>query len=174
METDRLYLRERTKQMLDELLKLPTNDQLRFLGLESTEQLKSEIVRSQTRFENREMKCIKWDLIEKGSQRVIGNCGFHNWYVEHERAEIGYLLYESFRGKGFMLEAIKSIVEYGFNKMGLNRIEAFISPHNLPSKKIIEKAGFTQEGVLREHYKWENKIYDSVVFSLLKSEYKSN
>jgi [ribosomal protein S5]-alanine N-acetyltransferase len=73
-----------------------------------------------------------------------------------------------------MLEAITSIVDYGFHKMELNRIEAFISPDNLPSKKLIAKAGFTQEGVLREHYKWENKIYDSVVFSLLKSEYKSN
>ncbi len=142
------------------------------MGLESVEQLNAELIRSNKRLGNLEMKFVKWELIEKASQKVIGSCGFHNWYEEHERAEIGYFLNVNFQGRGFMSEALKSVIEHGFKIMKLNRMEAFISPSNLPSIKIIESLGFTREGILKEHYKWNNEILDSVVYSLLKSQLK--
>lgn len=71
-----------------------------------------------------------------------------------------------------MSEALKCVINYGFKIMKLNRIEAFISPSNLPSIKIIENLGFTREGILKEHYKMKNEILDSVVYSLLKSKWK--
>ena len=137
METERLYLRDRTKQFHNELLHLSVTEQLSLLGLESIEQLDAELTRSQKRFGNLEMKWQKWELIEKKSQNVIGSCGFHNWYEEHQRAEIGYFLNGNYRGKGFMSEALTSVLEHGYRVMKLNRIEAFISPSNLGSIKII-------------------------------------
>ncbi|PTX15076.1 ribosomal-protein-alanine N-acetyltransferase [Pontibacter mucosus] len=170
MKTERLILRERTKQVQKDLLRLPVKEQLGFLGLDTEEQLNAELIRSNKRLGNLEMKWLKWELIEKESQKVIGSCGFHNWYEEHERAELGYSLHENFRGRGFMHEALTCVIEHGFKVMKLNRIEAFVGPSNLPSIRVIEKLGFTREGLLKEHYKINDHIYDSIVYSLLRSK----
>lgn len=102
METERLLFRERTKQVQQKLLNLSVEEQISFLGLESEEQLQVELARSNKRMDNLEMKWLKWELIEKSSQRVISGCDFHNWYEEHERAEIGYFLNGNFRSKGLL------------------------------------------------------------------------
>ena len=70
-----------------------------------------------------------------------------------------------------MVEALNQVVDFGFNILKLNRIEAFISPDNQPSLSIITKLGFKQEGVLRSHYKSQDVIYDSVVYSILRIDY---
>jgi ribosomal-protein-alanine N-acetyltransferase len=172
METERLQLRKRTRQIDNKVLSLSTNEQLGYLGFASIEELNIELNNIRKRLAGNNSDGIKWDLLHKDSHDVIGNCGFHNWLVEHERAEIGYYLHEKYRGNGFMHEGLVMLIEYGFNKMNLNRIEAYISPDNFPSIKIIEKLGFTHEGILKEHYKFKNQIYDSRVYSLLKSEYR--
>lgn len=56
--------------------------------------------------------------------------------------------------------------------MKLNRIEAFIGPKNQASIKLINKLNFVKEGHLREHYSENNRIEDSIVYSLLRKEYE--
>ena len=108
------------------------------------------------------------------NNKNVGWCGFHTWYTDHARAEIGYVLSnEASKGKGIMSAVLKEVIDYGFNTMKLHRIEAFVGPNNVPSLKLMEKYNFTKEGNLREHYFKNNKMEDSVVFSLLKSEYKA-
>lgn len=51
-----------------------------------------------------------------------------------------------------MTEVIQEVVRYGFVKMDFNRIEAFISPNNAPSLKLIQKMNFVKEGHFRQHY----------------------
>lgn len=173
METARLYLREQTKELLGHILQQPVPEQLNFFGFQSAEQLDRELAKIEERNAQPEKGVVKWDLVDRESGKVVGNCGFHNWLAGHEKAELGYFLHEAFRKKGYMLEALESVIGYGFNTMRLNRIEAFVSPENLPSVRIMEKLGFTKEGLLREHYKFEGRIYDSIVFSLLRSEYNN-
>jgi ribosomal-protein-alanine N-acetyltransferase len=71
-----------------------------------------------------------------------------------------------------MSEAIVPILNYGFNNMNLERIEAFVSPNNTPLIKLLTKMKFKKEGLLKHHYFDKNKMDDSIVFALLKSEYK--
>ncbi|MEY3398130.1 MAG: hypothetical protein RL220_724, partial [Bacteroidota bacterium] len=68
-------------------------------------------------------------------------------------------------------EAVVAVVDFGFSKLNLHRIEALIGTNNLPSLKIIEKLGFTQEGLLRKHYLVNDVFEDSLVFSKLAEEY---
>jgi [ribosomal protein S5]-alanine N-acetyltransferase len=113
-----------------------------------------------------------FQLIDKSSFVILGWCGFHHWYSQHSRAEIGYyLLTDETKHKGIMTEAIKPILTYGFTKMNLNRIEAYVAPDNGPSLKLMKKYGFTREGYLRQHYFYNNKLEDSLLFSLLKQKY---
>lgn len=174
METDRLYFRVETTDLLKDVLKQRTEEQLNFFGLQDTDQLKKELTKIERKLSNRAVDWRKWNLIEKATGIVIGNCGFHNWLTDHERAELGYFLHDDYRNKGFMIEALDCVIQNGFYNMNLNRIEAFISPDNLNSIKLITKLGFIREGLLREHYMHEDQIHDSLVYSLLKSEYKSN
>ena len=68
-----------------------------------------------------------------------------------------------------MSEAI--IVNYGFRNMGLERIEAFVEPNNTPSIKLLKKMSFKKESLLKQHYFYNNRMEDSIVFALLKSDY---
>jgi ribosomal-protein-alanine N-acetyltransferase len=112
-------------------------------------------------------------LIDKESGKIIGRCGLHNWNEEHKRAEIGYSMdEESFKRKGFMSEAVEVIIEYGFKVLKLNRIEALVADYNVPSLKIIEKNNFNREGLLKQHYRVEDKYIDSILFAILVEDYK--
>ncbi|HNA65910.1 MAG TPA: GNAT family protein, partial [Saprospiraceae bacterium] len=91
---------------------------------------------------------------------------------EHQRAELGYVMTDqSFRNKGFMSEAVEAVLNYGFNVLRLNRIEALVGRNNIPSLKIMRKFGFVQEGCMRRHYNVDGVFEDSLVFSILEEEY---
>lgn len=173
IETKRLLLLKRTEGTYKSLFEHATDiEAMEQLGLHTLEELhkeKQKVAQGITSF-NRSF--LIFHLYLKASQKVIGRCGFHAWYMDHKRAEIGYALTDSQeQSKGIMTEALIPIIAYGFEKMGLNRIEAFVGPDNIPSLQLVRKMGFTQEGVLREHYHKNNQIEDSILFSLLRREY---
>ena len=164
-------LRERTESLLGDVLQRPERDQLAFFGYSDPADLQREHDMYEKGLNNWKMEFRWWDLLEQGSDAVVGAAGFHSWYTDHSRAELGYALFEPYRGKGYMIEALRKIVDLGFTEMGLNRIEAFVGPTNEKSVRIMTQLGFTREGLLREHYHKKNRVEDSVAYSLLKREY---
>ena len=94
----------------------------------------------------------------------MGNCGYHTWWLDHNKAELGYWLNERSRGKGYMTEALETIIKFGFNEMNLHRIEAYINPDNLSSRKLVEKLGFSEEGMIRENYRINGKYLEQCVY----------
>lgn len=111
-------------------------------------------------------------MIDKTTNLIVGRCGLHNWNEEHKRAEVGYAMTnESYKRKGLMTEVLETVIEYGFTKMNLHRIEALVGTENVPSLKLIKKNGFVKEGLLRQHYFLNDKYVDSAVFSKLYSEF---
>ena len=115
---------------------------------------------------------LYFHLLEKHTNSVIGWCGYHTWFTQHRRAEIGYVLNDdSNKGKGYMKEALPAVLKYGFEKMDLHRIEALVAPGNIPSLKLLQHTGFTHEGLLRQHYMKNSLLEDSAIFSLLCHEY---
>lgn len=167
--TDRLILRKLTQESFDSIYSnMSQDEQLDILGITSIEELLKEKGLS-----THNKKFLYHQLIDKITNKVIGWCGFHTWYTDHNRAEIGYVLFDdNYKSKGIMSEAIVSIVNYGFNNMNLERIEAFVGPNNTPSIKLLKRMEFKEEGYLKHHYFHDNKMEDSIVFALLKSEYK--
>lgn len=111
-------------------------------------------------------------MIDKATGANIGRCGIHNWNAEHRRAEIGYVMEEeNYKRKGLMTEALGAVIEYGFNKINLHRMEALVGAGNIPSLRLMEKYNFVKEGLLRQHYYTGGQYQDSVVFSKLYEEY---
>lgn len=171
MTTHRLILRNRTRELISEVLTTYTIDQQRlFFGYETEQQVAYKLSRIEKGLSNTQVDYHIFDLVEKDSRVVVGSCGFHNWIKEHARSEIGYEIHLPYQGNGYIREAIKAVLRFGFSEMGLNRVEALVAPDNLRSIQILEKNGFIQEGILREHYKSGTSFEDSIVYSLLQAD----
>lgn len=173
--TERLKLRKLTPEVFTYVFENFSDYEIKtFFDINSDLELKKEKEKYKKGISTFNKTFLYFQLIDKITENIIGWCGYHTWYLDHKRAEIGYTLTnDDFKEKGIMTEAIFSIIEYGFKKMDLNRIEAYIEPANIPSLKIIKNLNFKQEGYLREHYRKNNVVEDSLVFSLLKNEYEN-
>ena len=116
---------------------------------------------------------IRWGIAIKGDDKLIGSAGFYKWVQPGRyQAEMGYDLNPAFWGKGIMTEALSAMIQYGFDYMGLHRIEVLISRQNRRSQSLIRRLGFRKEGVLRDHYFVEGRFSDDMIFSLLKEEWR--
>ncbi|HWR30231.1 MAG TPA: GNAT family N-acetyltransferase, partial [Negativicutes bacterium] len=90
---------------------------------------------------------IRWAITCATDGTVLGTCGFHNHKPEHFRAEMGYELGKAYWGQGIIDEAINAILDYGFNHMNYNRIEAFVNYGNCRSTRFLERIGFKLDGI---------------------------
>jgi [ribosomal protein S5]-alanine N-acetyltransferase len=176
LTTEHLSLRKLTPEVFDYIFAMYSDTELlHFLGLASTIELQNEKEKHEKGLSTFNKSFLYFQIIDKKTDQIIGWCGFHTWYLDHNRAEIGYGLFDdNYKRKGYMTEVLKPIIHYGFHKMNLHRIEAFLSLNNIPSLKLVTKFGFAQEGLLREHYYKNNSMEDSAVFSLLKNEYEKS
>lgn len=84
--------------------------------------------------------------------------------IYRKNAEIGYWLGEAHWGKGIMSSAIIEIVDYTFKNYDIHRIYAGVFEYNLVSMRVLEKAGFHQEAVLKQSLFKENQFYDEYIF----------
>lgn len=173
INTQQLALRKINAEVLNYVyLHLSDEELISFLGVNSIHELTLEKEKFKKGLVTHNKKFLYFHLIENKTKKVIGWCGYHTWYTDHQRAELGYGIYhEKWKQKGLMSEALGPIIAFGFNQMNLHRIEAFIGPSNIASLKLISKFNFTKEGELREHYFHNNRYENSVVYSLLKKEY---
>jgi len=176
IQTKRLLLKEVNQQVLDELYTKHSDEEARvFLGFDTMEELLAEKYKWEkgyTTYRTR-FKFFVMELLSSG--KIIGSASLHNWYPEHRRSELGYAVRdESEKRKGYTSEAVAAIVKHGFEDMDLNRIEAFASPANIGSVKVLLAAGFIHEGLLRQHYCKNNVIEDSACFGLLRHEYEAH
>jgi ribosomal-protein-alanine N-acetyltransferase len=113
-----------------------------------------------------------WGVILKDSGAFIGTCGLDAGYApEHARAELGYVLSREYWGKGLMPEAVRAIIAFGFARVELNRIEARCIAANIASARVMEKAGMTYEGTLREREFIKGAYRDMKLYSILRREY---
>lgn len=112
---------------------------------------------------------IRWGIIIKSIPGVAGTIGL-NHIMKRHKASLGYDLRPDFWNKGYIKEAISAIVEFGFNGLGLNRIEAEVMAGNAASEKVLIKTGFQKEGVQRQCMYWHDKYYDLTKFSILRSD----
>ena len=111
----------------------------------------------------------KWFMIEKKDGSKVGQI-FHSPKGPH--FVIGYKLLPGERNKGYCTEAVKIIVDYLFLAENTVRIQAETNPRNLASQKVLEKAGFKREGVIRRSIFVRGKWEDGTLYSLLREEWK--
>lgn len=112
-----------------------------------------------------------WSVIDKIDNRVIGTA---NLYFKQDRAaSIGAVISSERWGKGIATEALKEIIDFGFNKMKLIRIEGKCELNNIASEKVLKKLGMTYEGTLRKEVIIKDIPRDAKIYSVLIEEYNA-
>ena len=117
---------------------------------------------------------INWAITLKGNPAMIGIIGHYRLEPQNYRAEIGYMMLPEFHGKGYVSEAIQKITTFGFEEMNLHSIEAIIDPDNFASARVLEKNQYIKEAHLKENQFYEGRFLDTVIYSLLRKNYKKN
>lgn len=175
LETERFILREIELADAEEIFHYFSKVEVtKYYDLDSftvLSQANEIIKRWAKRYEKNEG--IRWGIATKNDNKIIGSCGYHNWEKEHFKAEIGFEVTPAYWRKGVMTEVLKPIMQYGFEQMELNRIEAFYDPANIASKSTLEKAGFIFEGVLRKSAFEKGQFCDAAVCSILREDYSN-
>ncbi|MZF04828.1 GNAT family N-acetyltransferase, partial [Bacillus anthracis] len=86
-----------------------------------------------------EKKAIRWGIVLKETNTLIGTIGLNNLQLWSKRSEIGYDLHPRYWGNGYASEAAREIIHYGFQDLGLFRIGAITYPENVTSCKMLCK-----------------------------------
>ncbi|KOS67761.1 GNAT family acetyltransferase [Lysinibacillus contaminans] len=115
-------------------------------------------------------EAIRFSMIERKSNEIIGTCGFNSIDFENAKAEIGYDIAKAYWGMGYAPEGISALLNYAFETLKLNRIEAKVEPANVNSIKVLQKLNFTFEGTLRQYEKSRGNFIDINMYSLLKTD----
>jgi [ribosomal protein S5]-alanine N-acetyltransferase len=175
IETPRLILRELNPVICKKVFETYSGQGIMdYLGLSSIAELQLEQERFQQGLTMFGRTFNYFHLIVKESNTIIGWCGYHTIYTTHNRAELGYVLsHDKDKGCGYMKEALPHVVRYGFEVLNLNRIEAYIAEENIASYKLLKGNSFVKEGVLKEHYNVNGTHEDSLLFSLLKTNFSN-
>lgn len=109
-------------------------------------------------------------IIYKG--KMAGTIGFNEIDKFNGVGELGYWLGKDFQGKGVMSRAFKTIIDYGFKELSLNRIEVYIAAGNERSRALAEHFGFLEEGRIRQK-EWLNDHYeDQIIYGILAKDWK--
>ena len=116
---------------------------------------------------------FQWGIERKDDGRILGTCTLFNVHVANMRAELGYALASAYWKQGYMREALTALIDHAFGPMKLRRLEADVDPRNVNSMQILDKLGFSQEGLLRERWNVNGEIQDTAFHGLLAREWQA-
>lgn len=173
LTTDRLRLRELRQGDAEALFAILSDEEATaYYGHEphrSLHDTRALIAEMQARYTQREI--IRWAITRRDDDHLIGSCSLHHFDASHHHAETGYELHRACWGQGLMAEALGAILTYGFEELGLQRIEAIIDDANARSKGLLLKLGFSYEGRLRERFYFRGRFEDEYHYGLLRHEW---
>lgn len=115
-----------------------------------------------------------WAIVEARSGKMIGTCGFARIDAQNEVGELGYVINPDFSGRGYATEAALEVIRFGFDRLGLHRIEARFMQGNEASLRVMEKIGMSFEGFERESVFVKGKHHTVGKCAILRDEYMSS
>ncbi len=175
IETKRLVLRPVSDKDAYDMLEYGTNPNvMKFLGWKPYETIDDVYKSLENFFYKRISSNIPEShaIIYKENNKMIGLCDFVDLNERHRCGEIGYVLNEKYWGRGIMVEACQEIIKLGFERFNLIRLQISHDVNNYKSMRVIEKLGFTFEGIKRNGFiKWDGSVSNLKTYSIIEEEY---
>lgn len=107
------------------------------------------------------------------TKAMIGWCGIKIVNTQHSEGELGYALDQAYWGRGYMFEAAKSMVAFGFQTLRLHRIYGTCHPDNYSSIRVLEKIGMQYEGCFRENRLCKGNWRNTNIYAILEQEWSN-
>ena len=171
IKTERLLLRQFVESDLENVFKgLSDPDIINYYGVsyktmeETKDQMKffADLEKNKTG--------IWWAVCSLDNKVFYGAGGLNSLSKEHKKAEIGFWLLTDFWGQGIMTETMPLICKYGFDNLGLHRIEGLVESDNLNCKKAMQKLDFNYEGTMKDCEIKNGKFISLDIYAQLKNE----
>ena len=116
---------------------------------------------------------LQFVAVLKSTGTAIGTCLLFRFEEGSARAELGYALGRAHWGQGLMREALVALIDCSFRTMGLRRLEAEVDARNAASARLLNRLGFTKEGLLRQRWVTKGEVKDVEFYGLLQSEWST-
>lgn len=175
LETERILLREMKKSDFNDVYEYSSNPQTsEYLLWEvhrSPEYTKEFVDYVISKYKSGEYN--DWALVYKPDNKMIGTCGFTKIDQENNVAEIGYVINPNYWNMGIATEAAEAVIDFAFNTMGMNRVEAKFMYGNDASLSVMKKLGMKFEGYHRDMLFVKGKYRTIGYAAILRSEYKN-
>jgi len=117
----------------------------------------------------KEGRAYYFSVRDPRTDEFLGSCGLSDLSVEHKRAALGFWVRSSRTGAGIATDAARTVVRFGFEDLGLERIEIEASVDNPASRRIAEKLGGRLEGILRRRLVLPAGPTDTAMYSILRA-----
>ncbi|MBY0357701.1 MAG: GNAT family N-acetyltransferase [Candidatus Obscuribacterales bacterium] len=104
---------------------------------------------------------------DNNENELVGSCWLDMDSDDHSMASIGYFVACEYWGKGYATEMVAELIRFGFQELKLRRLYANCDADNIASRKVLEKNGMSQEGVLRQHCRREHGLVDVCYYGIL-------
>jgi RimJ/RimL family protein N-acetyltransferase len=110
-------------------------------------------------------------IVNKETQKIVGDLGIHFIDSENKQTEIGCTLNKDFQNKGFATESVKKVIDYLFNELNKHRIITSIDPDNKNSIRLVERIGFRKEAHFVESLLINEKWVDDLIYALIEKDW---
>lgn len=173
LESERLHFRRLTDADAPEIFALRSNPEtMKFIPRPLATNIEDALVHIKIINEKiDENQDINWAVTEKGSDKCIGLMGFYRTQPENFRTELGYMILPEHWGKGYVTEAVKTLLNFAFNNLNFHSIEAVIDSRHKASENVLIKNGFRKEAHFKEDFFYNNEFTDTVKYGILKREF---
>jgi ribosomal-protein-alanine N-acetyltransferase len=174
IQTSEISLRKIEKIDLDDLYAIYSNENLFKYRPSQAKKNKSTVENMISHFErdfNKKKTIFLGICLNENLKKIIGVAEIFDFDEKVNMVTIGYTLNENYWGNGVATKTAKALVDYLFNTIEVNRVQAFVMPNNIKSKNVLLRNLFTKEGTIRQGAAWSGKgIIDLEVYSFLKSD----
>ena len=174
LASERLILRKLTNEDRTKLFEIYTHEEsalyddwIPFTDIKEADDM---IVNSVTSFS--EKSEIRYGIIDKESDTLVGSCGIFGFDDWNMKCTLFYQVHHLERNKGYASESVRLLLDYAFSELEFNRLEAYITPGNDSSIRVLEKNGFVREGLLREMEFYKDRYWDGILMAILRKDYK--
>lgn len=117
---------------------------------------------------------FSFGIFDRDSHQLIGHISLYSVKrLPYSSCFVGYSMDERFAGRGIATEAVRLVLEFGFQTLNIHRIEAYVAPQNLASVRVLEKSGFVREGLLRQLLFINGVWVDHYMYAILQNDYKN-
>lgn len=115
-----------------------------------------------------------WAITLKDSKTMIGSIGLHKKEHQNNELEVGYVLNPTYWHQGYMIEAVRALIQYAFSHLGIKKLHCAHFKENINSKKVIDKAGFkpVKEKKMKIHLYGFEIEKDSIEYELTKADFE--